>query len=242
MKFHQHGLGPEYGEDHTITDNWNPDLDYQKEYADIYFRVETKGYGYPCFSFTPEDRDAFEKDVVDIFTALGWECLEEAHNGVCARWVHGQSSLYLHPQSFSGVVLKNEVKQVAEALLKAGSFELYHVDLYDTIYDISDEEQECYMSAFGDKIKEELAEKCATKRRSQFYLVDTVCENFAGRFGRKRLEYFKERKRDQFAYNFIFGKVMELSEEGMLVLVEKDGVLYVRRANKTELKNSKRKE
>lgn len=33
IKYHQNGVGYEYGADHTLTDNWNPDADYGNEYV-----------------------------------------------------------------------------------------------------------------------------------------------------------------------------------------------------------------
>ena len=32
IKYHEYGKGNEYGADHTLTDNWNPDKDYKNEY------------------------------------------------------------------------------------------------------------------------------------------------------------------------------------------------------------------
>lgn len=41
IKYHQHGLGSEYGEDHSLTNNWDPTKDYGNEYSNVYFRMET---------------------------------------------------------------------------------------------------------------------------------------------------------------------------------------------------------
>lgn len=39
IKYHQNGVGYEYGADHTLTDNWNPDADYGNEYVSVYFAL-----------------------------------------------------------------------------------------------------------------------------------------------------------------------------------------------------------
>ncbi len=145
IKYHQNGIGNEYGADHTLTNNWNPDCDYGNEYVNVYFRMETKGYSYPTFSFSEEDRKAFDTELIKIFTALGWKCEEVANGGGCATWTKGKQHLYLHPQDFSGEVLKNEVKQIAEAVERNNSFYLRWVDLYETVYDISDNDYEYYL-------------------------------------------------------------------------------------------------
>ena len=48
IKYHQNGVGYEYGADHTLTDNWNPDVDYGNEYVNVYFRIDTPSYDYNC--------------------------------------------------------------------------------------------------------------------------------------------------------------------------------------------------
>lgn len=50
LKYHQNGIGREYGEDHTLTNNWNPDADYGNEYVNVYFRIDTPSYRGCSFS------------------------------------------------------------------------------------------------------------------------------------------------------------------------------------------------
>lgn len=90
IKYHQNGTGNEYGVDHQLTNNWNPDEDYGNEYVNVYFRMETKGYKYPSFSFTEEDRNAFDSEVTEVFASLGWKCEEKACGGSCATWYKGK--------------------------------------------------------------------------------------------------------------------------------------------------------
>lgn len=153
IKYQQNGIGNEYGADHQLTNNWNPDKDYGNEYVNVYFRMETKGYEYPSFSFTEEDRKDFDLELEAVFTSLGWKCEEGAYGGSCATWYKEKQHLYLHPQNFSGEVLKNEVKQIAEALEKHNTFYLRWVDLYETVYDMTDQEYEEILSAKDEDIK-----------------------------------------------------------------------------------------
>lgn len=37
IKYHQYGCGNDYGDDHYLTDNWNPDYDYGSQYVEVYF-------------------------------------------------------------------------------------------------------------------------------------------------------------------------------------------------------------
>ncbi|MDR1707435.1 MAG: hypothetical protein LBR46_05475 [Prevotella sp.] len=63
IKYHQNGAGNEYGADHTLTNNWNPGVDYDNEYVNVHFRIEAKNFGYPSFSFSEEDRNNFYNEV-----------------------------------------------------------------------------------------------------------------------------------------------------------------------------------
>ncbi len=41
IKYHQYGCGNDYGDDHYLTDNWNPDYDYGSQYVEVYFNILT---------------------------------------------------------------------------------------------------------------------------------------------------------------------------------------------------------
>ncbi len=242
IKYHQNGIGNEYGADHTLTNNWNPDCDYGNEYVNVYFRMETKGYDYPSFCFTEEDEKAFDTELVKVFTALGWKCEEEAHSGSCSTWTKGKQHLYLHPQDFSGEVLKNEVKQIAEALEKNNSFYLRWVDLYDTVYDISDSDYEKYLDGRKEDIRKELFKKSATTRTTKYYYAFDVARHIAGkvRLNRLGLNDGKNYGSGQ-TIAYILKIAEEMIAEGYLKHFEKNGQKYIRSLNKTEQKRSKLK-
>lgn len=234
IKYHQNGIGNEYGVDHQLTNNWNLDTDYGKEYVNVYFRMETKGYGYPSFSFTEEDRKAFDTELLEVFTSLGWKCKEKAYSGSCSTWIKGKQHLYLHPQDFSGEVLKNEVKKIAEALEKRNTFYLRWVDLYETVYDMTDLEYEEALLLKDEKIKNAILGKCKTTRTNKFYYVADVIRCFSDRFGIKQIG---KEKCSGVVMSHI-GKMIEtMIKEGYLVSV-RDGEM-IRTINKTEQKQRK---
>lgn len=39
--YHQYGTGNDYGADHHLTNNWDPDFDYGNEYVNVYFNIDT---------------------------------------------------------------------------------------------------------------------------------------------------------------------------------------------------------
>ena len=240
IKYHQNGIGNEYGADHQLTNNWNPDEDYGNEYVNVYFRMETRGYEYPLFSFTEEDRKAFDSELEEVFASLGWKCEEEAYSGSCATWYKGKQHLYLHPKDFSGEILKNEVKQIAETLEKRSTFYLRWVDLYETVYDMTDQEYEEILSQKDEDIKISILENSKTTRISKYYYAFDVARSLANKFRLSRIG-------DNDGRNYGTGQTIEhilkviqsLIEEGYLVSAVKNDILLIRTINKTEQKKRK---
>lgn len=234
IKYHQNGIGNEYGVDYQLTNNWNPDKDYGSDYVKVYFRMETKGYSYPSFSFTEEDRKTFDLELAEVFTSLGWKCVDAAYSGSCATWNKGKQHLYLHPQNFSGEVLKNEIKQIAEALEKRNTFYLRWVDLYETVYDMTDQEYESALSQKDEEIKKAILENCKTTRINKFCYISGVIINFSGRFGIKQIG---KEKCSGIIISHIRKIIESLIEEGYLVSANNGEM--IRTINKTEQKQRK---
>lgn len=240
IKYHQYGISNEYGADHQLTNNWNPDKSYRNEYVKVYFRMETKGYDYPSFCFTEEDRNAFDLELTEVFTSLGWKCIDEAYSGSCATWNKGKQHLYLHPQNFSGEVLKNEIKQIAEALEKRNTFYLRWVDLYETVYDMTDQEYEEILSQKDEDIKKSVLENCRTTRTNKYYYAFDITSGLANKFRLSRIGDNDGRNYSTGqTINHILEIVQVLIREGYLVSVVKNNNLLIRTINKTEQKQRK---
>ena len=75
----------------------------------------------------------------------------------------------MHPQQFSGEVLKNDIKEVAEALQSGTVFSLRWVDIRETVYDISDEEYHEYLHKKEENIRTDLYSNFGTTRRNKYY-------------------------------------------------------------------------
>jgi len=242
IKYHQNGTGNEYGADHTLTNNWNPGDDYDNEYVNVHFRIEAKNFGYPSFSFSEEDRNNFYNEVYAALELLGWNIKSGYNNGSCMEVSKGMQHLYLHPQDFSGEVLKNEVKQIAEALQKHNTFYLRWVDLYETVYDVSDTEYDKYLNTKNTEIRKALFESCGTSRTNKFYYVLDICVNLSDRFGLKRIGINENGNYGKGQTMRHIGKIIdEMITEGLLIGAENNGSKLVRSLNKTELKKHKSK-
>ena len=237
IKYHQYGIGREYGEDHTLTNNWNPDLDYGNEYVSVYFRIDTPLYDCCCGFNSEDDNRNWSNEASNVIKSLG--ILEDSGYFV----EHGkdkQAYLYAHPQSISGVVLKNDVKKITEAINKMKLSSIYLVDLYETVYAVSDEEYDAYLSGKDEEIKKALFATCHTTRTTKYYDAFEVCRNLATTFRLNRLGLNDGRNYgDGQTIDHIMKLIDEMANMGFLVTRNKNDMKLVRSINKTEQKRLK---
>ena len=88
IKYHQNGLGYEYGKDYSLTNNWNPNADYGNEYSNVYFRINTPSYDIVNGGWESDERKTVSKEIDKLFTNLGWKCDKPGFNGVCATYTY----------------------------------------------------------------------------------------------------------------------------------------------------------
>lgn len=244
IKYSDCSNGYQYGPDRKQLNNWNPNKNYGNEYVNVHFRIETNGYDYPNFIFKSKDREHFTAEITKIFTDLGWECKEKDYNGRSSTWMKGNSHLYLHPQDFSGEILKNEVKIVAEALTGNKTFCLRWVDLYETVYDLSNEEYEKMLSIKNNEIRSTILQECKTSRTYLFHNKNALVNRIASLYHIPRIDdnnktsYFRFMRTTTIKY--ITQIVDKLIEEGYIVeTIDGDKGNSIRTINKTEQKQEK---
>lgn len=137
-------------------------------------------------------------------------------------------------------MLKNEVKHIAEALEKRNMFYLRWVDLYETVYDMTDKEYEEILSAKDEDIKKSLLENSKTTRTSKYYYAFDVSRSLANKFRLRRIGDNDGRNYGTGqTINHILKVIQSLIEEGYLVSAVKNDILLIRTINKTEQKQRK---
>ena len=179
IKYHQNGIGTEYGLDGHLTDNWNPAKDYKNEYVKVYFRINTPSYD-TSFSFRfnpPEARERFYNEASTLLKSFG---IMEDGGYTVEHSNNKYAYLYVHPQNISGVIKKNDVQKIAEAIDKMETCSIRWVDLYETVYVISDEEYSHYLDRKRGEIRRELFNRAATTRTNKFYSAYDVARSIAG--------------------------------------------------------------
>lgn len=235
IKYHENDVGLKYGPDGHLTNNWNPNKDYGNEYVRVYFRIDTPSYHYQNgFSneITSEEWHNEASSVIKSFGILedsGWKV--ENTSEKCAY-------LYAHPNNISGIVKKNDVKAIAEKISHMTLSSIRWVDLYETVYVISDDEYNSYLDSKKDIIRKELFKKSATTRATKYYHVTDVARNVAGtvRLSRLGLNDGKNYGGGQ-TIDYIVDVARSMISEGYLKDFEQNGNLYIRSLNKTEQKN-----
>lgn len=239
MIFHDKTKEPQYGEDYWLTSNWEPNAEYsEKEYVNVYFRMQTVGFSAYGHFNEPCDRERFNIEVRKIF--FDWDC-KGRNMGSCSEITRGLEYLYLHPQDFSGWMKKSSVGSLARRLDEMGEYtQLQCVDLYDTAYLMPDEELLETLQSQQANIQLYLVTTCSTKRRTRFVRKSDVIAQAVRRWAPMRIN-----TRDSFgcicdgynsfdavALHFMAENVDKLAEAGWIISA-RDGE-YIRCANKAE--------
>ena len=229
---------------HEYADNWDPNAKYgENEYVSVHFRIECPAFRGQYGNFANnEDNDAFTEEKLKAFQSIGWEEEKPEFNGRCMTVVKGKASLYLHPQDFSGIVLKREVKQIAEALENNATFTIRWVDIYETVYDITDEEYAEYMAKKTKETWTLLFENCKTPRRNKYFYRYNIAEGIAKRIQLPRIGCRSVYDVNKGALEFVQKCIDDMIEQQYLFAAQnKNGYDCIRTPNKGELKQMGKK-
>lgn len=199
-------------------------------YAKVYFRIDTKGFN--CMNGFFQN----ESDCVDFHNEI--ERIIESF-GIPESCGYNQNNEYLHahPQTISGIVNKDKIKSVAEAIDNSQSMKIRWVDVYNEYADISDNEYKKILDDKKAEIIKYIIEKCCTKRKDTYcYEVDiAVCAQ--ERFKVDRINAIEDVNKHGMTYNYIVNIIDTLVSNGLLIRTS-DGE-GIRSLNKTEQKKNK---
>ena len=154
----------------------NEHKDKSGYYSDAYFRIGRNGYTGRVWederiedgAWKSERREAFTAEVGAMFAAHGWTIEDGKFNGSANTAHNGKSCLYLHPQSFSGIIENSLIEEVTAFLSGGKSFELEAVDVYEEIFDWTRQEIDAHFEQMRADVKAAIIERYTTKRRNLF--------------------------------------------------------------------------
>ena len=233
IKYHQNGIGWDYDTDGKLTDNWDPSLDYGNEYVMVYFRLDTPSYS--SFSFeTNRERMAWYNEASAVLESLG---IREDCGYDMERSQEKEAYLYLHPQNINGVVRKNDVRKIAEAFSTMKLSTLRWVDLYNTIYVMSDSEYIAYLDTRKAEIHQKLFAESQTKRVNTYVNAFDAASYIASCIMLHRLG--DDNRTKAITVNYILSEADKMIESSYLKTITNDTGKYIRSLNKTEQKKAK---
>lgn len=163
-------------------------------YKKVYFRIHTPIYyksSYGVGFNNDQDRSKFDTEAVNVFLNDGWEVKEPRTSGGCYTVSKDKQELYLHPQSFSGVILEKNIPYIEELLNNNNVFRFEKTDIYEDVFDITDEEYLSMLESKRSSIELDLLELFKTKR-SNLYKTSTmsVIEKVLDQYRIKRLSHY----------------------------------------------------
>lgn len=218
------------------TSLFDPNADYGNEYAMVYFRIKTIDYDHFKGFSSEEKRTGFYQAVQEVLDSFG--ILED-----CGFEVEHSSEkrayLYIHPQNISGVVKKNNIGAIAEAFNFLECCEILYVDVYHTVYAISDEEYSEYLETKTDVVRKELFSRAKTTRTNKYMPLYWVSRDVADVIRLRRLGL-----NDGVNYgggqtiDFVCSVAEKMISEGWLISTDIDETPCIRSLNKTEQKRT----
>ncbi len=154
-------------------------------YRKVYFRIKND-YSFDRGWTSENLKQAFQNETAALFQTAGWILQQSVRDCVSDTVIKGFQSLYLHPMSFSGEVLEDEIPEIEALLKRAKSFECYRTDLYEEYIELSDEEYQALLASRQDEIVSALLEMCSTKRRN-LYVTGDIANQAAEKFAVRRI-------------------------------------------------------
>lgn len=162
-------------------------------YYSVYFRIHTPSY-YPKNRYgvgfeNYEDGQKFHDEAEHIFLSDGWTVEREASGGHAGEMTRGNERLYLHPQSFSGVVLGENIPLVEGLLTGCENFRFEKTDIYEEIFDMMDDQYLLMLEGKREQVEADILSAFKTKR-CNLYVVNTysAIQNIEGKYRIKRLQ------------------------------------------------------
>lgn len=222
MKFYNANRGM-YGQREEWTDNGNGN------YAKVYFRIDTIGFDCMNGSFSEEtDVQLFHEEASNIINSFGIV--------KSSGFKQDNEYLYAHPQNISGIVAKNKIKDIAEAIDNSKSMTIRWIDVYEEYTDMTDEEYKKILDSKRNDIAAYIVENCFTKRTNQYRSSFEVAVNAQERFKENRLNDREDINQHGMTFKFAGEIIRQLVDNGYLVSAEDN---LIRSLNKTEQKKNK---
>jgi hypothetical protein len=190
-------------------------------FRNVYFRINTPSYYNSKYGVgwnTPEDGSTFKKTITDLLLNNGWEIKKEIIGG-CNTMTKDKQELYLHPQSISGVVIEENILAIETLLNSTDLFKHYHTDIYEEVFDVTDEEYMSILKSKQPEIENDILLMFKTKRKNLFITSSwTPLQNVISKYRIKRLlDYSGVRSSNDMDFQYVAELFENLVNENKIV-------------------------
>ncbi len=188
-------------------------------YKNVYFRLES-GYQWGK-GMDQNASDAFHNELNELFINAGWEIKEKEFSCSCPEAFKDKNRLYLHPQSASGELQEDLIPEVEKILSKGTTFKHYKTDVYETLFNMSDEEYQKILEGQEKEIRKDLLEGFKTKRSNLFITSSwAVIERVKEKYHIQRIQQHLGRSSDNLEWKYVGEIFNKMIEEGCFVTAE----------------------
>lgn len=164
------------------------------KYKRVYFRINTPSYYKNSHGVGFENQQAgekFQEVATEIFLNDGWTIKQTKYNSGCKTVTKDKQELYLHPQSFSGVILEDNIQYIENLISHNSLFKFERTDIYEEVFDLTDEEYIDLLKGKQSEIEFDLLKTCQTKRSNLYITNDwAVLDKVLNKYRIKRLSHY----------------------------------------------------
>ena len=215
------------------------------KFKKVYFRINTPSYyknKHGVGFENQESGDQFKEQITKLFLNDGWKIEDKKYStsNSCNTVIKDKQSLYLHPQSLSGVILEKNILYIENLLSNSDLFKFERVDIYEDIYDLSDNDYLELLKSNQSEIEKEILEAYKTKRKN-LYITDTwnPLQNILKNYKVERLKKYMGISSSDIDYKFMNELFESLAIQNKIVSAECKNGLGYRTINKAEQKELK---
>lgn len=228
-------LRKEYdSETHYAIENWTDTGFSANEYAKVFFRIDCPTFD--CVSASFGSASAREDFYAEAKAVLRSFDIDEGTGYIMRGEEYRMEHLHIHPQVISGVVAKNKIVAIAEAINRCKYAFCRSVDVYEDVSTMTNEQFAESLSGKLADIESDILSAFTTKRKNLYYgeyATSCLLERIADKYHVCRRQC--ESVTDYTAKAFCADILELLVNQGKIVSADtKDGKSY-RTAKKNEL-------
>lgn len=216
FKYYDETIAPQYGADHYRIENWTREQFAPDLYARVFFHINTPGFNCAAGHFDDETKRApFYSAVADVLRRFS----VPEHSGYYREDEKNGSgeSLYIHPQTVSGVIAKCKIVAIADALDALSVCSVRYVSVHEDVSPITDAQFLDLLREKRESIAADLLRLFTTKRKNlyicgKYEVLSRVAKDYhVARF------FCETYTSDKVAYRFVEEVFDDLLKSGRIV-------------------------